>query len=430
MDNSRMVAIRTLKRVLIIVLPLGSILYLIDTFCQTGQSPRARIGGAGVSQRTDVSVILKAMRKGQKTSRSKVVVAMSGGVDSSVAAFLLVEKGYDVTGITMNLYSLPKELCRSEELRSCCGRKAIEDAHRVAIHLGIPHFVVDLRQEFKAEVIADFALEYGRGRTPNPCIRCNERIKFGLLLQRAGRLGANFIATGHHARVAKDTACGRFLLKKGRDAAKDQSYFLYRLNQAQLSMVLMPVGDFTKAEVREIARRRGLPVAEKAESQETCFAPRGDYPEFLAGRAPGAFRPGPIKDLAGGVLGEHRGIGNYTIGQRRGLGISAPRPLYVVAIDARRNAVIVGEEKDLYCRRLLASEIRLVSGERLEESVIVRAKIRYKHREAKALVIPVSPRRGRVEFDRPQRAITPGQSIVFYRRDVVIGGGIIDRTLD
>lgn len=360
----------------------------------------------------------------------KVVVAMSGGVDSSVAASLLMDSGFDVTGITMCLFSLPGELCRSEELRSCCGQKAVEDAHRVAIHLGIPHFVADLRREFEAAVIADFSREYGRGRTPNPCIRCNERIKFGILLTRARRLGADFVATGHHARIARHPAGSEWVLKKGKDRAKDQSYFLYRLTQAQLAKVLMPIGDLTKAEVREIARRRGLPVAEKAESQETCFAPLGDYAGFLASRAPRAFRSGPIKDLDGRLLGEHEGIGNYTIGQRRGLGISAPRPLYVIAIDAHRNTVIVGQEMDLYRNKLLASDVRLISGQRSGEPISrVRAKIRYKHREATAIVIPVSTRRARVEFDRPQRAITPGQSVVFYQRHLVVGGGIIDRSL-
>jgi tRNA-uridine 2-sulfurtransferase len=365
-----------------------------------------------------------------ETKGRRVVVAMSGGVDSSVAASLLVDGGFEVTGITMNLFSLPPKLCRSEELRSCCGQKAIEDAHRVAIHLGIPHFVADLRPEFEAEVIADFAREYGRGRTPNPCIRCNERIKFRILRQRARRLGADFIATGHHARIAWDPAGRRFVLKKGTDRAKDQSYFLYRLSQPQLPGILMPVGDLTKAEVRNIARARGLPVAEKAESQETCFAPLGDYPKFLAERVPLAFGPGPIKDLDSRIIGEHKGIGNFTVGQRRGLGVSAPRPLYVIAIDSRRNTIIVGQEKDLYRRKLLASDVRLISGDRFMEPVVVKAKIRYKHREAKALVIPLSPRRVRVEFDRPQRAITPGQSVVFYHRDIALGGGIISATLD
>ena len=363
--------------------------------------------------------------------RGKVVVAMSGGVDSSVAALLLLDKGFDVTGLTMNLFSLPPELCRSEELRSCCGQKAVKDANRVAIDLGIPHFVLDLRREFEAAVIADFVREYSLGRTPNPCVRCNERIKFKLLLQRARRLGADFIATGHHARAARDPAGSRYLLKKGKDKAKDQSYFLYRLNQAQLARVLLPVGDLTKPEVREIARRRGLPVAEKAESQETCFAPLGDYPDFLAQRAPRAFRAGPIKDREGRILGEHKGIGNFTVGQRRGLGISAPEPLYVVAIDTPRNSIVVGREEDLYCDSLLASEVRLISGERISSKpMAVKAKIRYKHPEAKALVIPVSDRKVRVEFARPQRAITPGQSVVFYDRQTVLGGGIIIRPLD
>jgi len=361
--------------------------------------------------------------------RQKVVVAMSGGVDSSVAAFLLQEMGFDVVGLTMNLFSLPKELCQSEQLRSCCGERAVEDAHRVAIRLGIPHFLVSLRREFEASVIADFVREYDRGRTPNPCIRCNERVKFRILLGRARRLGADFIATGHHARVVKDCRSRCYLLKKGKDREKDQSYFLYRLGQAQLARILFPIGGHTKSEVRDIARRRGLPVAAKPESQEICFAPLGDYSKFLAQRTSGPFRTGPIKNREGRTLGEHKGIGHYTIGQRRGLGISAPRPLYVVGIDAAENAIIVGEERDLYQKGLLASEVHWVSGKTLDEPVVVRAKIRYKHQEARALVVPISSHRARVEFDRPQRAITPGQSIVFYHRDVVLGGGIISRAL-
>jgi len=355
---------------------------------------------------------------------------MSGGVDSSVAAILLKERGYDVIGVTMNLFSLPKEVCRSEGLRSCCGRKAVEDAHRVAIHLGISHYVADFRKEFEETVIADFSREYGRGRTPNPCIRCNEHIKFKVLLDRARRLGAVRLATGHHARVKQDAAGGRFFLRKGKDRAKDQSYFLYRLSQAQLSRVLMPVGDFTKAEVREIARRCKLPVAEKEESQETCFAPLGDYPDFLSGRAPQAFRPGPIEDTAGRVLGRHKGIGHFTVGQRRGLGISAPRPLYVVAIDAPRNAIVVGPERDLYRKRLEASSVRLIALKKIEGPLPVRAKIRYKHAEAKAILRPLSRGRVGLEFERPQRAITPGQSVVFYRRGLVLGGGIINQHLE
>jgi tRNA-specific 2-thiouridylase len=367
--------------------------------------------------------------EGLEMRKETVAVAMSGGVDSSVAAALLKERGYDVIGVTMKLFSLPKELCLSEELRSCCGRKAIEDAQRVAVHLGIPHYVVDFRMEFEKAVIADFCREYGRGRTPNPCIRCNEHIKFKLLLERARRLGADRLATGHHARVRWDAAAGQFLLRKGKDKTKDQSYFLYRLSQRQLSRVMMPVGDFTKAEVRKMARRWKLPVAEREESQETCFVPLGDYPDFLAGRLPQAFRPGPIEDRAGRVIGQHKGIGHYTVGQRRGLGISAPRPLYVVAIEARRNAVVVGPEKDLYGKKLIASSVRLVAIKNIEGELTARAKIRYKHLESKALIVPLSPGRVGVEFARPQRAITPGQSVVFYRRDIVLGGGIIERAL-
>jgi tRNA-specific 2-thiouridylase len=362
--------------------------------------------------------------------KETVVVAMSGGVDSSVAAALLKDRGFDVVGVTMNLFSLPAEVCRSGELRSCCGRKAVEDAHRVAIQLGIPHYVADFREEFEKAVIADFSREYGRGRTPNPCIRCNERIKFRVLLDRARRLGAGRLATGHHARVIRDEDAGRILLRKGKDRAKDQSYFLYRLSQAQLARVLMPVGDFTKVEVREMARRWELAVAERAESQETCFAPLGDYPDFLSGRVPNAFQPGPVEDRAGHVLGRHRGIGFYTVGQRRGLGISAPRPLYVVAIDARRNAVVVGQEKELYGKRLEASSLRLIAMKKIDGPLSVRAKIRYKHKEAKAVIKPLPRGRVSLEFDRPQRAITPGQSVVFYRRDIVLGGGIITPSLE
>jgi tRNA-uridine 2-sulfurtransferase len=359
----------------------------------------------------------------------RVVVAMSGGVDSSVAAALLKEKGFDVTGITMNLFSLPKELCRSDELRSCCGWKATEDAHEVALRLGIPHFVADFRREFERSVIADFCREYGRGRTPNPCIRCNEQIKFTLLLDRARRLGADYIATGHHARVVFSRAGKRYLLKKGKDKAKDQSYFLYSLTQDQLSRTLMPIGNLTKREVREMAKKWNLPVAAKPESQEICFVPVGRYPEFLKKRIPQAFRPGPVKDTSGRIMGEHNGIISFTIGQRRGMGIAAPHPLYVISIDGKENTIVVGTESDLCRKKLLASSVNLISMAKLEGPVKAKAKIRYKQEESRVLITPASRRQVLVEFETPQRAITPGQSVVFYERDVVIGGGIIEKAL-
>ncbi|MDP2914097.1 MAG: tRNA 2-thiouridine(34) synthase MnmA [Candidatus Aminicenantes bacterium] len=370
------------------------------------------------------------MMKRSGGTKGVVAVAMSGGVDSSVAAALLKEDGYEVIGVTMNLFSLPKEVCTSEDLRSCCGWKAQEDANRVAVALGIPHFVVDFRREFERSVIDDFCAEYGRGRTPNPCIRCNRFIKFDLFFERARRLGAEFIATGHYARIGFDPSTGRRLLKKGLDAAKDQSYFLYPLSQVELSRTLFPVGGHTKDEIRGLAARLRLPVAQKKESQEICFIPDNDYPGFLKKRFPEAFRPGPIVDLDGTIIGKHGGIAHFTVGQRKGMGIAAPRPLYVVAVDTERNTIVAGESEDLYKRRLEATDLNWISLNKLDEPKILRARIRYKHAEAPAKVSPRDEGRVLVEFERAQRAVTPGQAAVFYDGDVVAGGGLIDRALD
>ncbi|MGA2587297.1 MAG: tRNA 2-thiouridine(34) synthase MnmA [Candidatus Aminicenantales bacterium] len=363
-------------------------------------------------------------------SKGVVGVAMSGGVDSSVAAALLKGQGYDVIGVTMNLFSLPREACRSENLRSCCGWKAQEDANRVAIALGIPHFVVDFRPEFEASVIADFCREYRRGRTPNPCIRCNRFIKFGLLLERVKALGADFVATGHYAIGGVDPASGRRLLRKGIDAAKDQSYFLYPLMQAELTRTLFPVGEYTKEQIRGLAAEYNLPVAEKAESQEICFIPDDDYPRFLKERWPDAFRSGPIVDTRGKKIGTHGGIAHFTIGQRRGLGIAAPHPLYVVAIDVGKNTIVAGKNEDLYRRGLEASDVNWISGEGPAEPRAARARIRYKHVEAPATITPRDSGKVLVEFEKTQRAITPGQAVVFYDGDIVLGGGIIDHALN
>lgn len=357
--------------------------------------------------------------------KTKVVAAMSGGVDSSVAAYLLKEQGYEVIGLTMDLYDVHGLKCGDAGTKSCCGWKAKEDANRVAVDLRIPHYVVDFRMEFEESVVADFCGEYVQGRTPNPCVRCNEHIKFRALLERARKLGAEFIATGHYARITHEGKPGRYCLRKGADQVKDQSYFLYTLTQGQLARTLFPVGGLTKADVRRIAREQGLPVAEKPESQEICFVPDNDYAGFVAARCPEAMRPGPILDTRDRVLGTHAGIVQFTIGQRKGLGIAAPRPLYVLDIDPVRRAVIVGPNEELYRRSLVAGSVNFVCRKELKEPVPLKAKIRYKHAEAEALVTPGEGDKVRVDFAKPQRAITPGQSVVFYEDDAVVGGGII-----
>jgi len=362
-----------------------------------------------------------------KTKRNKVVVAMSGGVDSSLAAALLQEQGNDVIGLTMNLFSLPKEFCKSEHLRSCCGWRAVEDANRVALSLGISHYVADFRAEFEKSVIADFCKEYARGRTPNPCIRCNQYIKFEILIERAKKLKADYLATGHHARIEHDSKRGRYFLKKGKDKKKDQSYFLYPMTQKQLSRTLMPIGNLTKEKVRRKAGSIGLPVAQRPESQEICFVPDKNYPGFLRSRIPEAFRSGPIVDLKDRVLGQHKGIGHYTIGQRRGLGIAAPHPLYVLAIQSDKNTVVAGTNDQLYQKNLRATRVNLISIDKMEKPLSIKTKIRYKHQEAKALLTPLNSDQILVEFGKPQRAITPGQAVVFYDGDVVVGGGIIEK---
>ena len=354
---------------------------------------------------------------------------MSGGVDSSVAAALLKKAGHDVTGVTMRLVDLPAEICRLESLRSCCGRRAVEDAHRVALSLKIPHYVADMRIPFDKLVIEDFCREYARGRTPNPCVLCNRLIKFDLLLGKARELGADYLATGHYARIGRDARSGGFLLRKGLDAGKDQSYFLYAMTQDQLARVLLPLGGRTKTEVRRIAKRMGLAVADKSESQEICFVPDDDYPGFLRGRIPQAFRPGPLVDPNGRVLGQHGGIAHFTVGQRRGLGIASSRRLYVVSVDAASNTVVAGPDEALRSAGLSASGVSYVSGVRPDGPFMARVKIRYRHKEAEAVITPVGAAGAQVSFAVPQRAVAPGQAVVFYRRSTVLGGGIIESAI-
>ena len=354
----------------------------------------------------------------------KILAAMSGGVDSSVAAALLKEEGHDVIGATMQLW--PRE-SDGNESGGGCGLDAIEDARKVASKLDIPHYVIDVRDIFARKVITDFCQEYQLGRTPNPCLRCNQHIKFGILLERARALGADCIASGHHARIELDEATDRYLLKKGADPAKDQSYFLFTLSQEQLSHIRFPIGNLTKDGVREIARELSLHVADKPGSQEICFIPNDNYPEFLEDYLPMARTPGPILDKQGNILGNHQGIISYTIGQRKGLGIANAKPLYVTAIEPARNAVVVGTRKEIYGRELIASDMNWIATTRPEYPVKGKAKIRYRQPESDATVIPRDKDCVCVRFQEPQMAIAPGQAIVFYDGDIVVGGGIINR---
>jgi len=355
---------------------------------------------------------------------SKTVLAlMSGGVDSSVAAAILSRQGFEVVGITMKVW---EDAGVTDELTPrCCSAADVEDARRVCSRLKIPHYVSNTKAAFRKHVVESFCEEYLSGRTPNPCIVCNTEIKFRLMLRRARALGAGHVATGHYARIERDEATGRYLLLKGCDGSKDQSYFLYNLTQRQLSQIMFPLGKLTKAEVRHKAGELGLSVAKKAESQEICFVPQGDYRTILQQMAPDRLNPGPIVDVQGKKLGTHKGIAYYTIGQRRGLGIAHPKPLYVVRFDIEKNTVVVGTSEHLLADELVAEDMNWISVKGISEQIRVRARIRYKHRESSATISPLERRSVLVQFERPQRAITPGQAVVFYDGDVVVGGGVI-----
>jgi hypothetical protein len=359
--------------------------------------------------------------------KGRVVVAMSGGVDSSLAAALLLEQGYDVVGVTMRLSNENRDV-DAENDRSCCSLSSVDDARRVADVLGIRHYVMDFTVPFQTSVIDYFLDEYLLGRTPNPCIACNRYIKFEGLLHKSAELGASYVATGHYARIDFDGI--NYRLRKGKDFDKDQSYVLYHLNQETLAHVLLPLGDFDKGTTRRMAEEYGLPVAHKAESQEICFVPRDDYKSYMREKRPGQFVPGEIVDRTGKVLGRHDGISFYTIGQRRGLGIAASEPLYVTALDAAQNRVVVGTAKEVFARELTASDLSRTMRDVFDVERTVHAKIRYGKREAQAVMTPLAEGRLQVRFTEPQRAVTPGQSIVFYEGDVVLGGGIIDAVIE
>jgi tRNA-specific 2-thiouridylase len=349
----------------------------------------------------------------------RVVVAMSGGVDSSVAAALLAEAGHDVVGVSMQLY----DQRNGESFGSCCTLDDLHDARRVAGAIGIPHYMLNFERQFEHAVVSNFVREYAAGRTPLPCAHCNSDLKFSTLLERAAGLGAAQVATGHYARVDQG-AGGRWRLRRGVDPDKDQSYFLFSLTQDQLAQAAFPVGPLTKAEVRAHARRLGLAVADKPDSQEICFVPTGDYAAFVESKSPA--RPGRVADTSGNTLGTHGGVHRFTVGQRKGLGVASPVPLYVLRIEAETGTVTVGPRDALGRTSLTASAVTWTSGVVPEAWMPVTAQIRHRHRAAAARVRAIDGDRAELEFAAPQAAITPGQAAVFYDDDVVVGGGWID----
>ena len=360
--------------------------------------------------------------------KKKVVVGMSGGVDSSVAAWLLKEQGYDVIGVTMQIWQ-DEDLQTVEENAGCCGLRAVDDARAVAAKLDIPYYVMNFKKEFKEYVMEDFVREYYKGRTPNPCIRCNRYVKWEALLHRCLSLGADYIATGHYAQVVK-LDNGRYALKAA-PSSKDQTYALYNLTQEQLSHTLMPVGSYTKDEIRKMAASIGLKVAAKPDSQDICFIPDGNYQQFLEDYTGRKVPEGNFVDVKGSVIGRHKGITHYTVGQRKGLGLAMGHPVFVTEIRPETNEVVIGENSDVFSIGLLATDLNFmaVCTPKVQEPVRLFAKVRYAHKGAWCTLKIQENKSALCIFDEPVRAITPGQAVVFYNGDIVVGGGVIDKAV-
>lgn len=353
----------------------------------------------------------------------KAVIAMSGGVDSSVAALLIKNEGYETIGITLKLYSneeigVPRE-------KTCCSLDDVEDARSVAARLEMPFYVMDFSDDFEENVISRFVCAYECGKTPNPCIDCNRHIKFDSLINKAQELGFDYVVTGHYARIEYDEKTQRYLLKKAIDETKDQSYMLYTMTQSQLAKTLFPLGDMKKTEAREIAEKNGLINARKRDSQDICFVPDGDYAGFISRYCGKNFEEGNFVGTNGEVYGKHKGIVNYTIGQRKGLGLSFPQPMFVGKINAELNEVVLCKSEELFSKELFADNINLITCDRITEPMRVYAKVRYRHKEQPATVTQTADDEIKLVFDEPQRAVTPGQAVVLYQGDVVIGGGTV-----
>ena len=357
--------------------------------------------------------------------KKKVVIGMSGGVDSSVAAYLLKEQGYDVIGVTMQIWQEDNEYTEREG--GCCSLSAVDDARRVADKIGIPFYVMNFRDSFKEKVIDYFVQEYIDGKTPNPCIACNKHLKFDELLRKAKGIGADYVATGHYAKIEEKD--GRYLLIRSDDDRKDQTYALYNFTQEQLAHTLMPCGEYTKDRIREIAKEIGLAVHNKKDSEEICFIPDNNHGRYISEARPLEVVPGNFVDKNGNILGKHKGIVYYTIGQRKGLGIALGRPVFVTDINPQTNEVVLGPEIDIFKTDLVAKDVNFIPFDNLEGELTVEAKVRYSGRPAEAIISQLDNGRVKVSFKEKQRAITKGQSVVFYQGNLVVGGGIIEEIL-